>query len=168
MKLLVVRHAIAMDQEEFGESGEPDDLRPLTDKGSKRMQRIAQGLTGQVGEIDRLASSPLTRAMQTAAIIAGTYGIADADIEVTASLSPGAPFEEFERWCEAKGDQNIIAIVGHEPHLGSLITWLLTGHWESRVELKKGGACLIGFESKPRRGEGILMWHLTPRQLRSL
>ncbi|MEO5590416.1 MAG: histidine phosphatase family protein [Gemmatimonadaceae bacterium] len=166
MKLLVVRHAIAMDREEFAESGQADSLRPLTDKGIKRMQQGAKGLLTQLGNIDLLATSPLERALQTARIVADAYTVGDA--EVTSCLSPGAPFEEFEQWCEAKGERDVIAIVGHEPHLSSLVTWLLAGHWESRLTLRKGGACLVGFESLPRRNAGVLEWLLKPRQLRML
>jgi hypothetical protein len=37
---------------------------------------------------------------------------------------------------------------------------------EPRVELKKGGACLLRFDGKPRRAGAILEWLLTPAQLR--
>lgn len=166
MKLLVVRHAIAMERDEFAKSGQNDNLRPLTDKGIKRMEQGVKGLLAHVKHIDLLATSPLERALQTARIVADAYSVGDT--EVTSCLSPGAPFEEFEQWCEAKGERDLIAIVGHEPHLSSLVTWLLTGHWESRMTLRKGGACLLGFESLPRRNEGVLEWLLKPRQLRAL
>ena len=37
MELLIIRHAIAEDRDEFAESGKSDDERPLTDAGSRRM-----------------------------------------------------------------------------------------------------------------------------------
>ena len=37
MKLVIVRHADAGDKEEFAKTGEPDELRPLSDKGRKQM-----------------------------------------------------------------------------------------------------------------------------------
>ena len=166
MKLLVIRHAIAMDREEFARSGNPDDLRPLTDKGARRMERIANALTGEIDTLDRIATSPLTRAVETAEIVAGAYGLDDT--EITYSLVPDAPFEDFEAWCGKDGAQGDVAIVGHEPHLGGLVTWLLTGFSESRIQLKKGGACLIEFESVPRRGAGNLHWLLAPRQLKQI
>ncbi|MBA3406387.1 MAG: histidine phosphatase family protein [Gemmatimonadaceae bacterium] len=166
MKLLVIRHAIAMDREEYAESGNPDDLRALTRKGARRMERIAKALRREVGTIDRLATSPLTRAVETAEIVAGVYGLDDT--EITYSLVPDAPLEEFEAWCGAEAAQGVVAIVGHEPHLGSLVTWLLTGFTESRIQLKKGGACLLEFESVPRRGAGRLHWLLAPRQLKQM
>jgi phosphohistidine phosphatase len=166
MKLLVIRHAIAMDQEEFAGTGQSDDLRPLTSDGMKKMKKVTRGLREEVDKLDHLATSPLTRAGQTAEILADTYGMGDA--EVTASLAPSAQLEDFEAWCATHADKDVIAVVGHEPHLSSLVTWLLTDRKDSGIELRKGGACLIEFESVPRRGLGTLRWLLTPRQLRAI
>lgn len=163
MKLIVVRHGAAMDQEEFARTGQSDDLRPLTDEGKAEMKSVAAGLRAEVETLDVLATSPLVRARQTAEIIAEAYGLGDP--EISDSLVPGAPFEEFARWCAALGDKKVIAVVGHEPHLSTLVTWLLVGRSESRIRLKKAGACLVEFESQPERDSGILNWLRTPRQL---
>lgn len=166
MQLLVIRHAIAMEQDEFASTGQSDDLRPLTTGGMKRMRKVAKGLREEIDALDHLATSPFTRAAQSAEIVADVYGMGDA--EVTSALVPGVPFEEFENWCASHAEKNVVAIVGHEPHLSALVTWLLTGRSESRIELKKSGACLIEFESGARRESGTLRWLLTPGQLRAL
>jgi phosphohistidine phosphatase len=164
MKLLVVRHGAAMEREDFAHSGESDDLRPLTDEGKAEMKLVAARLrAAEVEKLDLLATSPLIRARQTAEIIAEAYGLGDP--EIIDSLRPGSPFEEFASWCADPGDNKAIAVVGHEPHLSSLVTWLLAGGSQSRIRLKKGGACLLEFESQPERDSGRLMWLLTPRQL---
>ncbi len=164
MKLLVVRHGAAMEREDFAHTGESDDLRPLTDEGKAEMKLIAARLrAAEIEKLDLLATSPLVRARQTAEIIAESYGLADS--EVVDSLVPGASFEDFVLWCADFGDKKVIAVVGHEPHLGALVTWLLGGGNESHIRLKKGGACLVEFDSQPQRGAGILNWLLTPRQL---
>lgn len=163
MKLLVIRHGIAMDQEKFALTGQQDESRPLTAKGERRMKRVAKGLRAQIKSLDLLATSPLVRAVQTADIVAASYGIGPP--EVTASLVPEALPEEFENFCALLQGKETVAIVGHEPHLSSLVTWLMTGRTESRVRLRKGGACLLEFESEVRRDSGALNWLLTPRQL---
>jgi len=163
MKLLVVRHAAAMEREEFASTGESDDLRPLTDKGKAEMRLVAEGLRSEVSALHVLATSPLVRARQTAEIIAEAYGLGDS--EVIDSLKPGASFDEFVSWCAGRGDTKVIAVVGHEPHLGALTTWLLAGTSESRIRFRKGGACLLDFDSQPERDSGTLNWLLTPRQL---
>ena len=68
MNILVIRHAIAADRERHAEQhdGEDDGLRPLTARGRKRMREGARGLRRLVPKIDLLATSPLTRAAQTA------------------------------------------------------------------------------------------------------
>lgn len=166
MKLLVIRHAIAMDAEEFADKGESDDRRPLTPYGAKRMRKNAKGLRTIVEKIDTFATSPFTRAIETAEIISEVYERDQA--ELSASLVPGNAFEEFEEWASTHGESEVLAIVGHEPHLSTLVTWFLYGPGESRVQLKKGGACLLEFDTEPRRNSGTLLWLLTPRQLRGL
>ncbi|HYN80510.1 MAG TPA: phosphohistidine phosphatase SixA [Gemmatimonadaceae bacterium] len=166
MKLLVVRHGAAMDKDEFARTGESDDLRPLTDEGKDEMKSISKGLRAAVEELDLLATSPLVRARETADIIAEAYGIELPEVE--RSLMPGTSFDEFEKWCSGLGEKKVIAIVGHDPHLSSLVTWLLTGRSDPRIRLKKGGACLLTFESVPQREKGTLNWLLTPRQLRRM
>jgi phosphohistidine phosphatase len=163
MKLLVVRHGAAMEREDFAGTGESDDLRPLTDEGKAEMKVIAARLRSEVAALDVLAASPLVRARQTAEIIAEAYGLGDP--EIIDSLRPGGSLEDFVSWCAGLGDKKVIAVAGHEPHLGTLVTWLLGGGSESHIRLKKGGACLVEFDSQPQRGAGILNWLLTPRQL---
>lgn len=94
MKLLVIRHAIAMERGEFAATGNPDDLRPLTEKGARKMARIARGLKNEVETLDILATSPLTRAVETARIVADAYDMGEA--QTTDALVPEATFEEFE------------------------------------------------------------------------
>ncbi len=165
MKLIVIRHGDAMDREEFARTGASDDLRPLTADGEAELRRVATGLRGEVRTLSTLATSPLVRARQTAVIIADAFGMRAP--EITDCLVPGAPMEEFEKWASAHAGDAVVAIVGHEPHLSTLVTWLLTGKAESRVRLKKAGACGIEFEGAPRRDSGKLSWLLTPRQLES-
>jgi len=162
MQLVVIRHAIAMEREEFAPTGRDDSLRPLTDKGKEKMRRAAAGLRELVPSIDVLAASPFTRAQQTAEIVAAEYE--GRRIVTTSSLEPDSAMEDFAEWLRTqRGD--VVAVVGHEPHLGMLITWLMTGSEESRVPLKKGAACLLEFPETPARGTARLQWALTASQL---
>jgi phosphohistidine phosphatase len=162
MRVLVVRHAIAVDREEW--SGE-DDERPLTDLGRKKMKRVAQGLRRLVEEIDVLAASPLVRAQQTAEILAAAYDIGA--IKTVPALSPGQPAAALARWL-ADARKESVAVVGHEPHLSSAVSWLLTGADRPILELKKGGACLVDLPRDAQAGSGTLLWALWPGQLRDM
>jgi phosphohistidine phosphatase len=166
MKLLVIRHAIAEDKAEFAKTGQTDDLRPLTDDGRKKMRRVAKGLRELVPQLDVLASSPLVRARQTAEIVAKEYG-RDID-EFTDVLRPESRFQDGLLWLGQRAAHEAVAIVGHEPHLADFVTWLMSGGEQSRLELKKGGACLLTFEGKPARAGARLEWLSTPAQLRAI
>lgn len=166
MRLILIRHAIAEDREDFAASGLSDDERPLTDQGRKKMKRAARGLREVVDGIDILATSPLQRAMQTAEIIAGRYN--DVTTVTTDSLIPDHPFDEFLGWLQRLEDADTVVAVGHEPHLGSLASWLLTGEGTSRFELKKGSALQLDFAGELKPGGAQLSWLLTPAQLRAL
>lgn len=166
MQLLVIRHAIAEDRDAFASSGRDDSERPLTAAGRDKMRRAVAGLRRLVPTIDLLASSPYVRAMQTAELVAEGYGIGD--IKQVDALVPDAPLQRFLTWVQRKATVDVVATVGHEPHLGELVTWLMSGLPESRVEMKKGGACLLEFHGQPGAGVGVLKWLMTPSQLRGL
>jgi len=163
VKLLIVRHGTAGSREEFAKTGQPDDLRPLTKEGIEDIGVVARGLRELVPHVATFATSPLVRARQTADIVAEVYGQPVIETDV---LRPDAPYDQFESWAEStQGD--VVAVFGHEPHLSGLIAWLIGGR-KSRIDLKKGGACLLEFHRQPREGAGALVWLLTPKVVRRL
>jgi phosphohistidine phosphatase len=166
MQLLVIRHAIAEDRDAFAATGEDDSRRPLTSRGEEKMKEVAAGIRSLVESIDILASSPYVRAQQTAKIVADAYdGI---PVQLTNVLLPDSNPSEVVSWLREQAPAEVIAIVGHEPDFGVLATWLMTRRQESRIELKKGGACLLEFSAAPTAGGATLLWALTPAQLRRM
>ena len=165
MKLLLIRHAIAEEREDFARTGKDDRLRPLTEDGRKKMKQVARGLQEIVPEIDLLATSPLTRAAQTGAIVDTVYGgLKEVEID---ELSPESTPNDFLRWLrKQKGD--CIAAVGHEPSISLILSWLLTGSERRIFSFRKGGACLLEFTGEVGGGTATLLWALTPGQLRDL
>ncbi len=165
MRLLLLRHAIAEEREDFARTGKDDRLRPLTDEGRKKMKQGARGLRKVLPEIDLLATSPLTRAAQTGAIVDSTYGgLSEVEID---ELSPEATPTDFLRWLR-KQKVETLAVVGHEPSISLILSWLLTGSERRIFSFRKGGACLIEFAGEVGAGTGTLLWALTPGQLRDL
>lgn len=165
MRLLLIRHAIAEEREDFARTGKDDRLRPLTDEGRKKMKQAARGLRALVPEIDLLATSPLTRAAQTGAILDTVYG--GLDVVEIEELSPETTPEGLLRWLrKQKGD--VVAAVGHEPSLSQILGWLLTGTDRRLFAFRKGGACLLELGEEPAGGTATLLWALTPAQLRTL
>lgn len=165
MKLLIIRHAIAEESEDFARTGKDDRLRPLTDEGRKKMKQAAKGLKGLVPEIDLLATSPLTRAAQTAAILDSVYGGLD-EVEI-AELTPEATPTELLRWLRQRKEETV-AVVGHEPSVSLFLSWFLTGTERRLFAFRKGGAALLELPGEPAAGTATLLWALTPGQLRDL
>ena len=168
MRLLVIRHAIAEDREQFAKrtEGADDGLRPLTKEGRRKMRLAARGLATLVPSVDVLASSGLKRAQQTAAIVAVHYPKAKG--VRLAELSPSKSVKQLLTWLQAQGKDQTVAVIGHEPHLGVFVSWCLTGLQESFIELKKGAACMLSFDEDLKPGRAKLLWALKPKQLRAL
>jgi phosphohistidine phosphatase len=163
MRLLIVRHAIAEDREAFAAGGFPDFERPVTAAGRKKMIKAAAGLRAVAPQLDHLITSPFTRAAETADIVAKALGLPQPD--TSALLTPERHPREFLDWLMAHPLANGVGVVGHEPHLGRLISWCLTGNVDAHFDLKKGGVARIDFPDKLEEGKGVLRWLLTPSQL---
>jgi len=166
MDLLIVRHGRAGSPADFAKSGMSDDLRPLTVEGRKRMRDNAEGLKAMVGSLAAIGNSPLVRAVETAQIVAKAFG--KVKVEEVPDLAPGGKRERVLKWIAQHSASATIAVVGHEPTLSALATWLVSGLDQPFFELKKGGACCVRFEDKVAAGAGELEWLMTPRQLRQM
>jgi len=166
MKIILVRHAIAEDRLVFGAQHSNDDLRPLTKKGKRRMQQGGLGLRKLEPEVDYILSSPLTRAVETADILAKIYP--QASTAITRALAPGASREQLAGQLQSLPRESTVALVGHEPDLSELIAWLCTGSNFSFLRFKKGAACLLECIGQPGAASAEMQWAVTPRQLRAL
>ncbi len=164
MRLLLIRHAIAEEREDFAQTGQPDDKRPLTKRGKRRMRQAAIGLRSLVPELSTLASSALVRALETAGIVSAAYQ--DLEVQILDALAPGGTLTELAAWLRARRADSTTALVGHEPDLGQLATWLTTGEPDSRMTFKKGGACLLEFAGVVDAGKATVVWSHAPRELR--
>lgn len=165
MRLYLVRHAIAHDPDP---SVWPDDrLRPLTDRGIKRFRRAARGL-GRLGVgVDFLLTSPYTRARETAQILHEEAGWVSPTL--FEPLGTSGPVTRITEALEPFRAADSIALVGHEPDMHALTSYLLTGNDGGLAsEWKRGAvACLElpgGFVPEAAR----LLWFLPPRALREM
>ncbi len=165
MDLYVVRHAIAFDPDP--EQWPDDRERPLTAQGEKKFRRAARGLTELVPSVDVLLSSPLVRAWQTAEILEKKAGwLAPRRFE---QLEPGCPPMETVAALQPHASAGSVALVGHEPGLNELISYLLTGEpGRVRLEMKKGGVACLSVDGALEAGAATLRWLLAPGLLRSI
>ncbi|PQV64438.1 phosphohistidine phosphatase, SixA [Abditibacterium utsteinense] len=191
MLLLLMRHGIAHPlvdsaSESFAKSSPADDFhRALTSEGRDRAHRAALGARELVPRLDFLASSPKTRARQTAQIVRDVWGKKSPPLTEWSELmeDDSAALVGKLRALEAKvaGEKTVdaptILLCGHEPLLSRFVSQLLTDSAETlRLEWKKAGVCALQVEFDPQKmkaGETTLpattlMWHLTPKQLRKI
>jgi phosphohistidine phosphatase len=158
-ELYVVRHGIALPH---GTPDVPDDERPLTPKGRKRMRQIGLGLRRLDIEPDRIVTSPLPRAATTAEIIADALGISDR-LEVSDRLHAAHDAVALRDWVLSR-PENHLMIVGHNPGLSHLVGLLVTGIADPWLcDLKKGGVAALSTRAE---GGFALDWLAPPRLLR--
>ena len=165
MELFVIRHAIA---EPLGKQNEfSDEKRALTAEGKNRMREVAKGLVKLGVEVDLILTSPLVRAVETAEIVGTAAGLTKKEIVQSGNLGPGASAEKL--FAEIKGLAGVeaIALIGHQPDLGGLISRIIqTKSSELSIQLKKGSVCCLNVTETVPTLRGEMVWLLTPRQLR--
>jgi phosphohistidine phosphatase len=131
------------------------------------MRESARGLRRMLPELESIWTSPLLRARQTAEIVAAAYG--ETPITESAALAPGAgPEAVAAALREQPAPRGALALVGHEPDLSQLSSWLCAGVSRSVLEFKKGAACLLALDQGVGVARARLCWALPPRALRRI
>lgn len=159
---MIVRHALAFGRDR--NQWRDDDARPLSPAGVKRARKAAIGLKTLARTPNRLLTSPLMRARQTAEILTDVAGWPRA--EEVPELSPGTPLRQVMALLGKERGKRV-AIVGHQPDLGALLAACLIADGRPlAVELKKSAVACLSFAGPPRPGRAVLKWLATPRMLR--
>jgi phosphohistidine phosphatase len=161
MRLLIVRHAVAVER---GTPGIADDDRPLTSEGEKKFKKAARGLACAAPRPAAILSSPLPRAWRTAEIAAAAWG------RITPEKTPlllGGSLADLAAALLPYDREATVAVVGHEPHLSGVLAELLGSRAAERLTFRKGGAALVDIPAGLADG-GNLVWFLTPKLLRAL
>jgi phosphohistidine phosphatase len=161
MRLVIIRHAIAVPR---GTAGIPDEDRPLTPEGEERFRECARGLATLVERPDALLTSPWLRARRTAEIAAAAWRHS-APVETDALA--GGSFEDQAALLDRFAGDATVAVVGHEPHLSALLARIIGCRDAERLALKKGGVALVELPGRLADG-GTLVFFAPPRILRRL
>ena len=165
MNLYILRHAIAVERGTLGYAD--DSKRPLTPEGKRKMRLNALGMKTLGLSFDIILSSPYLRAIQTANIVAKTFEIPNDKLVINNSLVPGASAVKLINEINAcAGKIEGLLLVGHEPDLGALASFLLTGKDNTAISLKKGGLCHLSFDHGLKAGNATLEVLFTPSVLR--
>ena len=123
MDLILWRHAEA-------EPGEPDLERRLTAKGIKQAERVALWLDAHLPDTCRILVSPADRAQQTALALKRKF-------RTVPELRPGAGVDAVlaaAGWPDAR---ETVLIVGHQPTLGEVAPFLVSGQ-DASWSVRKG------------------------------
>jgi phosphohistidine phosphatase len=165
MFVVLFRHGIAVDRDDPACPPDPD--RPLTEEGERRTRRAALGLKALGVRPEVVVSSDWVRAERTAEIAAEALGgVPDGNFVRTDDLRPTVDPREFLGLLDRTPCREML-VVGHNPHLSSLLSLLVGAPRQPFAWLKKAGAARIdlGLDGRP---PGRLVWLLEPRVLRRL
>lgn len=166
MELFLLRHGLAV---EHGTPGfEDDSARPLTPKGEKQLRKTCAALRKLKLDFDLILSSPLVRAGQTAEIVAKELKLKKR-LKFSDALKPGGDARKLvAELNHLKPAPENILLVGHEPDLSGLISLLITGGLDLRLDFKKGGLCKLDVDTLRAGKCATLAWLLTPKLMKTM
>ena len=149
MEVYFIRHGIAAERGEYTN----DEIRPLTEQGKEKTQKVAQKLKRIGLHFDLILTSPLVRARSTAEILQKA-SLSEQMLEYP-PLAPDGDFQTWVKWLlnsEYNQRQSNLALVGHQPDLGDWAQMLVWGSALDKLELKKAG--VIGVQL-PENGSPV-------------
>ncbi len=158
MELFLIRHADALALGERGITN--DEERPLSEKGEADAQAAALALQAKGVVLDKLLTSPLLRARQTAEILLRVWSRPELILDTCDCLAPAGKSRKLSKYLLKSGGERL-GLVGHMPHLAEYAAWLL-GNKKFQIELAKAGVALITCGELPAKGVGTLQWLVTP------
>lgn len=157
MELYLLRHGIAEDPV----AGRSDSVRSLTPEGRERTAAVVRMARHSGVAPSLLASSPYTRAVQTAEIAAREFGWKGEALKLPSLVPHGSP-EQVWADVRALPDEPAILLAGHQPLLACLAAYLLNAPGLN-VDMKKSAMLRIDIEAPGPAPRGVLRWMIVPR-----
>jgi phosphohistidine phosphatase len=155
MILYVLRHAEAVAANDELQ----DEWRYLTDKGIKATMKVSQNLPRYGRKPRLIITSPLVRAVQTAQI-AAAYACRKNELIVSGLLLADGDLGELQDLLRSRAEAKRLMVVGHEPHLGSLVAALLQK--EEAIPLQKSSCVALDIDAEQSDKPARFLWYLTP------
>ena len=154
MRICLVRHSDSVDRV----PSMPDAARYLSALGRVSFREMALRFRDAGGLPTRILTSPLVRAVQTAEILSEALRY-DGEVVLDPRLSPGFDVGLLRAVLDDYPGEREIALVGHEPDLGGILTRLLS--LPQRYAMRKGAIAALDLPitSDPLRAG--LAWLLT-------
>jgi phosphohistidine phosphatase len=159
-KIYLVRHGKAEPSSATGR----DFDRCLTGHGKEILRAAARGMVSLGVEIDLLVSSPLVRAVETADELASAF--AGVQREVWDELACGVDEIDLAARIDEHPRARGLMLVGHEPDIGEMISFLLTGKRGGFLtHVRTGNVACLTAGATPPGGRAVLEWVMTADQL---
>ena len=156
MVLYLFRHGIAGP----APPGQGDAARTLTPEGIDQLKRQARALERAGFRMDRLLTSPLVRARQTADLLAPALGVPS---ETDTLLQPGFTLDDAAELLARHAQAWRLMFVGHQPDPGRLVRFL-TG---SNAKMLTGTMAVIDVQAVRPSG-GLLLGLYDPEVMARL
>jgi phosphohistidine phosphatase SixA len=151
MKVYLVQHGQSV-------SEDVDPSRPLSEKGQKEVEKLAQFLKGLNLKIRVIFQSGKTRATQTAEIL-NPKVTSSGGIMKKQGLAPNDPVDPWLEELNKSPDD--VMIVGHLPFLSRLASRLL-GREEEVINFQPGGIVCL---EKMEHSQWQIRWMVVPELL---
>jgi phosphohistidine phosphatase len=148
MLLFFLRHGDASSDSRYD-----DHERPLTDLGIRQATQVGTYLHRMNPDIQAIFSSPLKRAVDTAAYVSSEIKkeeVVRTDFLLNGS-DPQQLFKHLNRLRMASA-----LLVGHEPSLSEIISLLVCGNRTAEIEMRKCSLALVEVPVPILKGAGLL------------
>jgi phosphohistidine phosphatase len=141
-----------------------DERRPLDDEGILQARYMGRMLANLDVQVDQIVSSPLTRARQTASLVANELAFESA-VQIDDALRPDAEFEQFQEMLARYKKDDAVMVVGHNPSLTEFLSKSVSaGSGATQIDFKKGAVAKVELNGR----NGALQWLVTPKIARTL
>jgi phosphohistidine phosphatase len=142
-----------------------DSKRSLSDAGVKEIENVSELFSKFEIKFDWIYSSPLKRAKQSAEIISKKQKKSK-----FVELDELKPEGSVEAVCKklSKQKEATTLIVGHNPLLVNLVSYIISPANRPRLSLKKGGLVKIKTLALEPHLSGELEWLLAPKMIRKI
>jgi phosphohistidine phosphatase len=160
MNLYILRHASAGTRRA---NPKLDVKRPIDKEGKQQCLLVGSYLSALNVQFDRVVSSSLKRALQTASLVGNETGY-DGKIEISEALSPQASVASFQELVRDLEQYDNALVVGHNPNLAVFLASLIAPSARISIRLRKGAIARIDCARLP----GTLHWLVDPRILRGI
>ena len=162
MRIVFIRHATAEPR------GDQSHGQRLTAKGTRQAKVIAQAMGAMGLHPEKVMTSPLLHAAETAAIIAHELGAGQIE-ELPSLLPPGDERRLRQRIAELMdAEVDVAAMVGHSPALEEMIADMIADTRRVGLSLTRGGIALVELPVEDSPNGAVLHWMLDYEQVAAM